>query len=219
MNYVLTFCIFSLLFWGYTLPTYAQEEQNALEIVKALPMEALYVGLSNSLDLEAKGVPPEYLRVTVEGAKISGGAGHYEILCTHTGTAVLHLSDIRNNRQTTLTLPIRHLADPVIQLDGRTDGTIRANTLKAQQGLIATFPGEDKRLRGVCKIIAYTLYYTPKHGTPIQLQGEGARFTDEIRRYIDQAKPGDQLAFVNVKVRCRWDRCSMRINGLSFMVR
>ena len=63
------------------------------------------------------------------------------------------------------------------------------------------------------------MYYTPKRKDVQELRGEGGRFKNNVARAIKLARPGDQYAFTNVRVKCPGDIAARRVNGLTFKIR
>lgn len=96
-------------------------------------------------------------------------------------------------------------------------GNITAAEFKAQLGLIAWL--DDFDFDAKCFIDSYTLYYTPRRKDPVTLKAKGGSFKGKINQIVKQAKPGDQYAFVNVKVKCPGDQVGRKANSLYFKIR
>jgi len=70
-----------------------------------------------------------------------------------------------------------------------------------------------------CHVQSYTLYYTPKGKSPIEIEHIGGRFSGKVLRALRQAKPNDLYSFVKIKVRCPGDKKSRLVNSLAFLIR
>lgn len=96
-------------------------------------------------------------------------------------------------------------------------GNITAAEFKAQLGLIAWLDHFD--FDAHCKVVSYTVHYTPRRSDPISIQGKGGTFQGQVKFITRQAKSGDQYAFTDVRVKCPGDVASRKINGLYFKIR
>ena len=96
-------------------------------------------------------------------------------------------------------------------------GNISASEFKAQLGLIAWL--DDFDFDASCFVNSFKLYYTPKRQDVVTLTGKNAKFSGIISKYVKKAKPGDQYAFVEVKVKCPGDNHARPANSLYFKIR
>ncbi len=96
-------------------------------------------------------------------------------------------------------------------------GNISAAEFKAQLGLIAWL--DDFDFDASCFVNSFTLYYTPKRKDVVILSGGKGKFSGLISQYVKKAKPGDQYAFVDVKVKCPGDKHARSANSLYFKIR
>jgi hypothetical protein len=96
-------------------------------------------------------------------------------------------------------------------------GNISAAVFKGQLGLIAWL--DDFDFDASCFVNSFTLYYTPKRQDVVTLTGKKGKFSGKISQYVKKAKPGDQYAFVDVKVKCPGDKHPRPANSLYFKIR
>ena len=67
------------------------------------------------------------------------------------------------------------------------------------------------------KVLSYTVYYQPKLDDPITITNIGARFTPEVKKIIQRAKPGDVYYIDNIKV-IGPDNITRKIAGIAFKI-
>lgn len=187
--------------------------------VAADKMNAFYIGVENPITIAASGIEDQYLKLGIEGGKAvrGNGRGRYVIHCSKPGKATLKITNVKTGKYKRVDFRVKRLPDPIVRLGTKTDGLMGAGEFRAQLGLIAQLDNVDMDLR--CTIGGYDLYYTCKGCDPIQLQGQGGRFTGTVADVIRRAKPGDQYAFTNVKANCPGDVVARKINGLSFKIK
>lgn len=184
--------------------------------VSADKMNVFYIGVDNPITIAAAGVPSEQLRVSCSGATMEVSGGKRTIRVDRPGTATISLSG-GGLAKTDFEFRVKRIPDPVVRLGGKIDGLIGSGEIRAQKGLIPTLENFDFGAR--CDIQSYVLYYTRTRQDPVELQGTGNTFPSNVQQAIEQAKPGDQYAFTEVKAKCPGDITARRVNGLSFKVR
>lgn len=184
--------------------------------VSADKMNVFYVGVKNPITLSAAGVPSAQLKVSCEGAQMTGSGAKRVIKPTRKGKAYITLSG-GGLEPTKFEFRVKRIPDPLVTLAKQVDGSIKAGTFKAQLGLLPEL--KDFEFDATCKIQSYVLYYTPKGEDPAKIDGGGPRFSGRVKSVIQRARAGDQYAFTNVKAKCPGDTAGRRVNGLSFKIK
>lgn len=192
------------------------EVGNRSATVSADMMNVFYIGVENPITIAAAGVPSEQLKVSCSGATMVGSGSKRTIKVDKQGTAIISLSG-GGLEKTDFEFRVKRIPDPIVKLGNKVDGLIGSGEMKAQKGLIPELVGFDFGAR--CDIQSYTLYYTRTRQDPVEIQGTGNSFPQNVLNVITQAKPGDQYAFTEVKARCPGDITARRVNGLSFKVK
>lgn len=186
--------------------------------VAADKMNVFYVGIDNPITVAASGVDGSNLAISAEGATVKKtGNGHYTVVCNKVGQSTLTVTNKNTGDSKLVNFRVKRIPDPVVRLGRRIDGLMGSGEFKAQLGLAAYLENFD--MDAQCTIQSYRLYYVCKRCDAIELQGTGGRFTGGVASVISKAKPGDQYAFTNIKVRCPGDVIGRRVNGLSFKIR
>ncbi len=207
---------------GYSFTGNATKKTTDLDIgtlaIAADKMNVFYIGVENPITVAASGLDNKNLSLSADGAIIKPTeAGQYSIVCSKPGRVDLTVTNKSTGNSKTVSFRVKRIPDPIVRMGRKIDGLMGSGEFKAQPGLTANLDNFDMDLK--CTIQSYTLYYVCKRCDAVEMQGSGGRFTGQISTAIRQAKPGDQYAFTNVKVRCPGDVVSRRINGLSFKIR
>ncbi|WP_052594843.1 GldM family protein [Aureispira sp. CCB-QB1] len=186
--------------------------------VAADKMNVFYIGVENPITVAASGLDHNNLSIKSEGAIITQqGNGHYTVTCQKPGQATITVTNKSTGQSQTANFRVKRIPDPVVVLANKMNGLIGSGEFKAQPGLVARLNNFDMDLR--CAIQSYTLYYACKSCDVLEYKGIGGRFTGTIADVIKKAKPGDQYAFADIKVRCPGDIIGRKINGLAFQIK
>ncbi len=183
-------------------------------------MNVLWVGIDNPITAAASGVADDDLELSSnnEGIKIvKRQRGSFVITAQKPGKITLTATNRRTGRSRDVEFRVNRIPDPVVRMGKRTNGLIGSGEFRAQPGLAAWLENFDFDAR--CDVVSYTMYYSSKGRCPVEIQGTGGRFLGKAKSAIQQAKPGDQYAFTNVKAKCPGDTVSRKVNGLSFKVK
>lgn len=186
--------------------------------VSADQMNVFYIGVKNPVTVAAAGVATSSMKVSMSNGTMAKTSGTgYDITCKSPGKAVVTVKDTKKNKSYPFEFRVKRIPDPVVLLANKTDGQIKSGTFRAQLGLIPKLKNFD--FDATCKIQSYILYYTRKRQDPVELKGNGNRFTGKVSNAIKAAKAGDQYAFTSVRARCPGDKAARPVNGLSFIIR
>jgi gliding motility-associated protein GldM len=186
--------------------------------VSADKMNVFYIGVENPVTVAAAGINSSNMAVSMSGGTLTKKAGtNYIVTCDKQGDASITVKDTKNGKSFPFAFRVKRIPDPVVKLGNKADGAMGSGEFKAQPGLAAWLENFDFDAK--CTVQSYTLYYTRKREDPVELQGEGGRFSDKVLTAVGQAKPGDQYAFTDVMARCPGDKAGRRVNGLAFKIK
>lgn len=184
--------------------------------VSADMMNVFYIGVDNPITLSAAGVPTAQLKVKTSGVSLSGSGAKRVAKVTQPGVASITLSG-GGLSPTEFKFRVKRIPNPIVSVNGRTDGFIKSGTFRVQRGLYPELKNFDFETN--CKIQSYTLFYTKKQGDPVKVDVTGGAFTGRAGQYVKSAKAGDSFIFTEVKARCPGDTKGRRVNGLAFTIR
>lgn len=197
--------------------TFEYEVGRRSVTVSADKMNVFYMGVDNPVTVAAAGVSSNDLRVSVTGnvTRTGGGGNKFTVKGTAPGKATVTVSG-GGLKATSFEFRVKPIPDPVAEINGSTGGEIGNGVLKAQGGVIPTLKGFDFDAR--CDILGYTVIYIPRRQDPMQSVNPGGVFSGQSRGLINQAKPGDQYIFDNIRAKCPGDAAGRKINNIAFKV-
>lgn len=94
---------------------------------------------------------------------------------------------------------------------------VPAGLLKTYDRLDAVFTNFD--FDAHCQVTSFTLVYLPKRGDVVEYTNLGPSFSSQLKRMVQQARPGDRYLFESIKVHCPHDPASRAIPGLAVTVK
>ncbi len=197
--------------------TFEYEVGRRSVTVSADKMNVFYMGVDNPVTVAAAGVSSNDLRVGVTGnvTRTGGGGNKFTVKGTAPGKATVTVSG-GGLKATSFEFRVKPIPDPVAEINGSTGGEIGNGVLKAQGGVIPVLKGFDFDAR--CDILGYNVIYIPRRQDPMQAVNPGGAFGGQARGLINQAKPGDQFIFDNIRAKCPGDGAGRKINNIAFKV-
>ncbi|WP_353480938.1 gliding motility protein GldM [Haliscomenobacter sp.] len=197
--------------------TFEYEVGRRSVTVSADKMNVFYMGVENPVSVAAAGVSSNDLRVNVTGnvTKTGGGGSKFTVRGTSPGKATVTVSG-GGLKATSFEFRVKPIPDPVAKINNSTGGEIGNGVLKAQGGVIPVLDGFDFDAR--CDILGFNVIYLPRRQDPVQVTNPGGVFSGPARNVINQAKPGDQYFFDNIRAKCPGDAAGRKINNISFKV-
>lgn len=197
--------------------TFEYEVGRRSVTVSADKMNVFYMGVENPVTVAAAGVSSNDLRVSFGGnvTKTGGGGNKFTVRGTTPGKATVTVSG-GGLKATSFEFRVKQIPDPVAEINGSTGGDIGNGVLKAQGGVIPVLKGFDFDAR--CDILGYNVIYVPRRQDPMQAVNPGGAFGGQARGLINQAKPGDQFIFDNIRAKCPGDGAGRKINNIAFKV-
>jgi len=112
---------------------------------------------------------------------------------------------------------VKRIPDPVARLSKSSGGTMGNGQFKAQGGVGAFLDNFD--FDATCKIQGFNLVYVAKRQDPVEAVNKGARYSQQAKRLVNKAKPGDIFYYDNVKARCPGDPAGRKINSMVFKIK
>jgi gliding motility-associated protein GldM len=197
--------------------TFEYEVGRRSVTVSADKMNVFYMGVDNPVSVAAAGVSSNDLRVSVTGnvTKTGGGGSKFTVRGTSPGKATVTVSG-GGLKASSFEFRVKQIPDPVAKINNSTGGEIGNGVLKAQGGVIPVLEGFDFDAR--CDILGFNVIYIPRRQDPVTVTNAGGVFSTPARNVLNQAKPGDQYFFDNIRAKCPGDLAGRKINNISFKV-
>jgi gliding motility-associated protein GldM len=200
--------------------TYEYEVGTRSATVSADKMNVFYIGVDNPVSVSAAGVSSNDLKVGKSGPinikTVSKANGKYTITADKPGDAKIILSG-GGLASTTFDFRVKRIPDPVARLSKSSGGAMGNGAFKAQGGVSAILDNFD--FDAQCRIQGFNLVYVAKRQDPVEVVNKGPRYSDQARRLVNNAKPGDIYYFDNVKARCPGDNIGRPINSMVFKIK
>ncbi len=180
-------------------------------------MNVFYIGVDNPFEVSVAGANSTKVNVSASGGgcNVKGGNGKYTATVSVPGEVKVNVS--APGIQKTFNIRSKRIPDPVAQLGKNKGGNIPNGTFKAQRGLIAMLDGFDFDAR--CEIQGFEFVRVPQRQDPIVKINRGGLYGADVKRMVQQAKPGDIYYFNDVKARCPGDKAGRNINSLVFKIK
>lgn len=182
-------------------------------------MNELFIGISNPITI----ILPDYTygkyRIRGEnGLRLKRtGWNHYDAEVSRPGRTNIVVEEIASGMIKKFPFRVRRLPELTVNVAGKMSGLIAGGELAAQRKINIHYEnvGYDTNSR----VTAYTFYYTAKRQDPVMLKVLGENFSKEVLYYLQHAKAGDHIAFLDIKVRTPDHRCFRRINSISLKIK
>ena len=163
-------------------------------------MNVLYIGVDNPVTIAASGGGDDKVQVS-----ITGGGG--SLTKTGTGKYIARVGSVTDDCRITVSVDgkvagasqfrVRTVPTPAAFVGGQPSGaSVSASVLANQQGIAAgikDFPFELKYT-----ISEYQVVGLDDNGDVVKANGNGAEFTQQARKVINMAKPGDMISIGNI---------------------
>jgi gliding motility-associated protein GldM len=203
--------------------TFEYEVGERSVAVSATKMNVFYMGVDNPVSITAAGVPSNQVKASMSGSgggSISPSGGNYVVRVSGPPTqkgqfAKVNVSapGLNESRE----FRVKRIPKPVAKLGNIDDSTIGNGTFKAQAGIIPVLENFDFDAR--CDIQGFTLTHVPKRQDAVQAINRGGRYSGDVARLVNKAKPGDVYYFDNVKAKCPGWKAGQKINSLVFKIK
>jgi gliding motility-associated protein GldM len=183
-------------------------------------MNVFYIGVDNPISVSAAGVSSNDVKVTGSGGGISVskvGNGKYNVTVSAPGDASLTVSG--GGASQTFPYRVKRIPDPTPLLGAKHRSKAMGNgEFKAQSGIAAILENFDFQAK--CDVVGFEATYLKKRQDPSpEIANAGARFNEKVQSMVNQAGPGDQYFFDNVKAKCPGDSAPRNLGALSFKIK
>lgn len=183
-------------------------------------MNVFYIGVDNPISVSAAGVSSNEVKVSGSGAGISvspNGGGKYTVKVSTPGEATLTVSG--GGASQSFQYRVKRIPDPTPLLGAKHRSKAMGNgEFKAQSGIAAVLETFDFDVR--CDVVGFEATYLKKRQDPSpEIANAGARFNEKVQSMVNQAGPGDQYFFDNVKAKCPGDGAPRNLGALSFKIK
>lgn len=169
--------------------------------VSAEAMKILYVGLDNPLSISVPGFSAGDIKVTSNGARISGGNGTYKAKVDGSQRKVTITVQAKGKQMGTVEYRVRQVPEPRAQLGGiRSDGRGKTKGALCAQDRILANLGEGFAYDLPFTVTSFTIILDSQRGT-VSRRVTGNRIPADIKQKICSLKSGDRIFVENVKVR------------------
>lgn len=163
-------------------------------------MNVLYIGVANPVTVAASGGGDDKTQVSITGGGGSAtkvGNGKYIVKVTsQTDDCVIKVI-VDGKEAGSSRFRVRSIPTPAAFVGGQPSGaTINAGALASQVGVQAGI--KDFPFDLTYNVVEYTVSGLDEEGNVVKANGNGAAFTDQARKIIRMAKPGDYLQIGNI---------------------
>ncbi|HTL82476.1 MAG TPA: GldM family protein [Bacteroidia bacterium] len=201
--------------------------QTPVIVVSAEKMNVFMIGLDNPLAVQAPGVLPENLSVSVSGGGATiergGQPGHYIVRVNAPGYVNVTVGERKDSVITTLGTYLfraKKIPDPVFYVyNHKRDDTIPATDLSSQAGVFSRMENFDFDCAFRISSFMMTVYHD---STWFDFKANGPVFTSAMKQKIKLLDHGDRVIFSNVNVKLAppcTDTVARRIDGAYFVIR
>jgi len=172
-------------------------------------MNVFYIGVPNPVTVAAAGYSVEDVSLSIPGATITGGKGHYDIMLDKEGNV-----DVAINAKTKdgpvkkvggMMVRVKRIPNPVVTIGGKDGGAMGASTFRLQIAPVAKL--DNFEFDAKFKVIGFNFSMAPKGKDfvgPYTMteNSNGVRFSEnkDVDKAIQMARPGDKVFIESVKV-------------------
>ncbi len=172
-------------------------------------MNVLYIGVENPIEISAAGTNSNTMRASMTGPgggkikKISNSSFIAEVATPTRKGEYAKINVVADGMNVSKNFRVKRIPDPIPQLSDSKGGAMSSGEFKLQSGLFAVL--KDFEFEADCVISEYKLVRVPRRGDATVLINKGARYTQESKGLIQQAKRGDKFYFEEIQCKCPGD--------------
>ncbi len=186
-------------------------------------MNILYIGVDNPIMIDAPGVDPNTLKISVSGGgggTLKKGRNNLYLVNVTKPAPSGQECEIRVSAQGVEAIEkfrVKRIPDPMAMVSSSKGGVMGAGEFKAQGGVHAKLDNFD--FDALCKIQGFIITRIPKIGDRVEVINRGPRYSVESKKIINEASPGDIYTYDKVKARCPGDPAGRMINSMVFKIK
>ncbi len=170
-------------------------------VVAAVKMNILYVQIDNPIMVAVPSYNCEDLHVSVTNGTVTGEGCKYFVNPKKVGLTDVIVSTVQNNDTVVLgktTFRVKPIPNPIPVFCGKKSGeTIEKQAALSCYGLMLIFLNADFDIS--FKVTHFDLVMSLDNCETIRLISEGAKLTNQMKQALKKIKPGNILAFENIK--------------------
>ena len=163
-------------------------------------MNVLYIGVNNPVTIAASGGGDDKTQVSISGGGGSitrTGTGKYNVRVSSQTDECVITVNVDGKIAGSSRFRVRSIPTPAAFVGGQPSGaTVSAGALASQAGVQAGI--KDFPFDLTYNVVEYTVSGLDDEGNVVKASGNGAAFTDQARKIIRMAKPGDLLQVGNI---------------------
>jgi len=190
---------------GYTFYPFENAYQVAARAVVVSPtkMNVLYIGVDNPMKISVPGVGQGDVSAAIEGAGslAKNPDGTYVAKVTAVGKCKINVSakiDGKVQPMGAEEFRIKRIPDPVPTLGGKLrGGNTQSGAIKAQSGIVPLLENFDFEAR--FNVQSFQMVFSQK-GEIKKAETQGPLFNQQMKTFLDQAKPKDIIFIDEIKV-------------------
>jgi len=190
---------------GYTFYPFEGGYQVAAKAVVVSPtkMNVLYIGVPNPMEISVPGVGQNDVTasMTTGGTLTKNPDGTYTATVNAVGKTMINVSakvDGKVQPMGSKEFRIKRIPDPIPTLGGKLrGGNTQPGSIKAQSGIVALLENFDFEAR--FDVQSFQMVYSSK-GEIFKSEGAGPIFNQQMKSFLDRAKPKDIIFIDEIKV-------------------
>lgn len=192
---------------GYKFYPFEGKYQTAPKAVVVSPtkMNVLYIGVDNPMEISVPGVGQNDVTAALEGAgtlsKDPTNPSQYIAKVTAVGKCKINVSAKLDGKVQFMDgkeFRIKRIPDPVPTLGGKLrGGNTQPGAIKSQSGIVALLENFDFEAR--FNVVSFEMVFSSK-GEIFKSTGTGPLFNEQMKNFLDRAKPKDIIFIDEIKV-------------------
>jgi gliding motility-associated protein GldM len=172
-------------------------------VVSADKMNVLYIGVENPISVSVPGFQANQIKPNIsQGSLTPAPGGGYIAKVVKTGDAKINVSVVADGKSKAVgsaPFRVKNIPNPTAYVGNSSGPVIKSGELRASRGLYAKADNFDFAVKFTIRSFEIT-YKKARSNNLIPLQNKGPLWTGEVKKLIQQVKPGDRLWIDNIKI-------------------
>lgn len=197
---------------SYKLPEFKYTVAAPFATISPTKMNVFYIGVDNPVEVSAAGVRGQDLSVSISNGSISGNGGQYTVRVSSQGKATINVGT-KGKSLTSKEFRVKIIPDPVAKVGNKAGGNMAAAEMRVQNGLAAILENFDFEAK--YEVLGFQVTFVPRRQDPVSAQCNGPYFSEGVKGFQKQMKPGDTIYFEEIRVKGP-DGTTRKIPGIVF---
>lgn len=197
---------------SYKLPEFKYTVAAPFATISPTKMNVFYIGVDNPVEVSAAGVRGQDLDVSISNGTISGSGGQYIVRVTSQGKSTITVG-AKGKKLASKEFRVKIIPDPVAKVGNKPGGNMPAAEMRVQNGLAAILENFDFEAK--YEVLGYQVTFVPKRQDPVSAQCNGPYFSEGVKNFQKEMKPGDTVYFEEIRVKGP-DGTTRKIPGIVF---